>query len=116
MAGLLKKNRPMNFQSTSLAKSTCLIHPERPATARCPGCGTFYCGECITEHDGKLTCARCLAGEQNGSANTDKKRGLPIMPFAHLAIGLTVCWMIYYFVAQVLLSIPADFHDGAIWE
>lgn len=103
--------------TTPLSKTTCLIHPSRAATARCPGCGAFYCKECITEHEGKLTCARCLAAEQGAGAGPGaEKRRLPLAPAAQLAIGLAVCWLIYYFFAQVLLSVPADFHDGTVWE
>lgn len=104
--------------STPLAKTTCLIHPERPASARCPSCGTFYCAECITEHDGRLTCARCLAEERSGSTATGKRRrfSLPLMPAVHLGVGLLLIWLSFYAIAQVLLSIPADFHDGTIWE
>ena len=103
--------------STPLAKTTCLIHPERPASAKCPSCGTFYCAECITEHDGKLTCARCLAAERQEPA-TESKQGLrlPLMPPVQIGIGFFVLWLIYYAFAQILLSIPADFHDGNIWK
>ncbi len=101
--------------SVPLSKTICLIHPERPATARCPGCGTFYCGECITEHDGKLTCAKCLAAEKPSADK--KKRGfsLPLMPVVHLAVAIVVCWIFYYSMARILGSIPDDFHDGTIW-
>ena len=37
--------------------------------ARCPSCRDFFCGECITEHSGKLICAACLA---RGSAEREK--------------------------------------------
>lgn len=104
--------------SAPLAKTTCLVHPERPASARCPSCGTFYCAECITEHDGRLTCARCLAEEQQVEAPAPRKSrfAIPLMPVIHLAAGITILWLTYYAVAQILLSVPADFHDGTVWE
>ena len=104
--------------SAPLSKTTCLVHPDRPASARCPSCGTFYCGECITEHDGRLTCARCLAEEHREEARPARKTrlSLPLMPAIHLATGLTILWLTYYAIAQILLSVPADFHDGTVWE
>lgn len=103
--------------STPLSKTTCLVHPERPASARCPSCGTFYCSECITEHEGKLTCARCLAAELAPTPEKSRNRlNLPIFPVLHLAVGLVVVWLLYLAFANVLLSIPADFHDGTIWK
>ena len=32
------------------------------------------------------------------------------------ALGLVVAWMLFYAAARVLLSIPAEFHDGTLWE
>ncbi|MCB1230788.1 MAG: rhomboid family protein [Verrucomicrobiae bacterium] len=103
--------------STPLAKTTCLVHPSRPAAARCPSCGAFYCAECITEHEGRLTCARCLAAGQKAPDAAEKKRiRLPISPLLQFAIGLFLVWLIYLAFARILLSIPADFHDGTVWK
>ncbi|NNE92276.1 MAG: rhomboid family protein [Verrucomicrobiales bacterium] len=102
--------------ATPLSRTTCLIHVDRPATARCPGCGTFYCGECITEHDGKLTCARCLSTERELPEETASRLSLPVMPVVHLAIAIVVCWGTFYAMAQTLASLPDQFHDGTIWE
>ena len=103
--------------SSTLARTSCLNHPNRPASARCPGCGTFYCGECITEHDGRLTCARCLASERGAQALAKRKeRRFLVMPLLQALIGLVLAWLFWYAFAQVLLMIPAEFHDGAVWK
>lgn len=104
--------------STPLARTTCLVHPSRPASARCPSCGTFYCAECITEHEGKLTCARCLAARQAAPDEESRRRGfpLPVFPVIQFAIGIAVIWLVYLAFAKLLLSIPTDFHDGTIWR
>ncbi|MCB1076669.1 MAG: rhomboid family protein [Verrucomicrobiae bacterium] len=103
--------------TTPLSRTVCLIHPERPAAARCPSCGTFYCSECITEHDGRLTCARCLAAERElSSPSRRRERRLVLVPVLQFMIGFVVLWLMWQGIAQILLSIPADFHDGTIWE
>lgn len=99
----------------SLSQTTCLIHTDRAATARCPSCRTFYCGECITEHDGKLTCARCLQEEKVKPEEKSKRFSLPLMPVVHLAIAIATCWGFYYLFAQMLASVPDQFHDGTVW-
>lgn len=102
--------------SVPLSKTTCVFHLKRPAVARCPKCGSFYCGECITEHEGKLTCASCLAGEHKEKPAKRRAAWLSPAPLLQIACGLAFCWLLYYLIAQVLLSVPADFHDGTVWE
>lgn len=103
--------------SAPLARTTCLIHPNRPAAARCPSCGAFFCTECITEHDGRLTCARCLVEKRQGreQARRRERRFVPL-PALQLIVGLVLIWLLWYGIAMLLLSIPADFHDGTIWR
>ena len=47
--------------SDAVAARTCKIHPAREAVARCPECSSYYCRECITEHEFRMVCASCLA-------------------------------------------------------
>ena len=101
--------------ATPLSQTTCLIHADRAATARCPKCRTFYCGECITEHHGKLTCARCLSEEKVKPEVKRSRFSLPLMPVVHLAIAVAACWAFYYFFAQTLARNPNKFHDGTVW-
>lgn len=103
--------------SSALANAHCAVHDERAASARCLSCREFYCGECITEHSGKLVCASCLA-----SASREKKAperaGSLVLPWAiiQLLLAIIVCWTIYFFFARILGDIPDQFHDGTIWE
>jgi len=103
--------------SSPIAKSICLIHPDRSAVARCPACREFFCSECITEHDGKLICAACLAKGSVQRRGPEKKR-LVIHPAAVLQflVALALCWALYYFAGRFLGGIPDEFHDGTIWE
>jgi len=101
----------------ALVKSTCLIHSERSAVARCPECRRFFCGECITEHDGRLTCAQCLREEESKEGEESQRRaGAVVYPAMQFVIGLLMIWMFYYFTARFLMLIPAPFHDGTVWE
>lgn len=105
---------------STLAKTTCRIHFDRPASARCPSCEQFYCPECITEHDGKLTCAACLNEARTEVEQPEKvRKGLnwfQPMPLIHLVVGLIVVWAVFYLIAHTLTEIPDKFHDGTIWE
>ena len=107
-------------ESESLAKTTCRIHFERPASARCPACHQFYCSECITEHDGRFTCASCLNAEREESMAKKHSGNLfswiQLMPVVHLLVATTVAWIIFYLLAQTLTDIPDRFHDGTIWK
>lgn len=99
--------------------TTCAIHPRRQAGARCPGCRQYFCAECITEHDGRLICASCLAAGQTER----RKRRSPRLPllavlstFLQVLVALVACWLIFYLFGQTLGDMPDDFHDGTIWE
>ena len=103
--------------SDGLAKSLCSIHLDRPATTRCPSCRRFFCGECVTEHSGRLFCASCLAAAME-EGKPDKIKRLRFFPAAwvQLAVALVVGWSIFYFFARFLGDIPDSFHDGTIWD
>ena len=101
-----------------IGDTTCVIHPDRMAVARCPECQQFYCSECITEHEGRLTCASCLAARENKVS--PPRRGAKVMPVVavvvQLVVAVAVCWLIFFLLGETLGDIPDDFHDGTIWE
>ena len=93
----------------------CLNHSEREAAARCPSCAHFFCRECVTEHDGRVICARCLRAE---SAVVQDRR-LPIVALGRcvaVVAGFVLGWLCFYSAGQLLVSVPAKFHDGALWQ
>lgn len=106
-----------------LASTTCDLHRQRPAAARCPGCQLYFCDECITEHDGQLSCAQCLdrarsAGEpERTDSATGRASGRQWLLIAVQALmGLVLCWALYYSLGRLLMAIPANFHDGTLWQ
>lgn len=98
-----------------LALQRCRNHPQREAAARCPSCGGFFCRECVTEHENRILCAGCLAGLVRPA---EKKR----RSFAWAArlgqglTGLVIAWLVFYYLAEILMTLPAAFHEGGVWE
>ena len=93
----------------------CSNHRSREAVARCPECGRFFCRECITEHEDKVLCASCLS---RGAASA-KRRLHPyqwIFRIGHFATGLLLLYVLYYYLAQILIALPTAFHEGTLWQ
>lgn len=99
----------------SLSGHVCLNHAGREAVAKCPGCGQFFCRECVTEHEDRVLCTGCL--RKLTRVDAPKRRwGVMLARSFQTVMGLVVAWVMFYAAARVLLSIPTDFHDGTIWK
>lgn len=99
----------------SLSEARCRYHHEREAVARCPSCEHFYCRECITEHEDRVVCARCLRLEsgRKGRARFGWRR---IAAFAQGVCGILLVWGAFYWVARLLIAIPVSIHEGTFWR
>jgi hypothetical protein len=93
----------------------CARHPAREAAARCPGCGEFFCRECVIEHDGKLLCTACLA-RSTTARERRRQRLATVRRAASTTAGALLLWLVLYWVGALLLKVPPDFHDGTIWK
>lgn len=93
----------------------CARHPEREAAARCPGCGGFFCRECVVEHDGKLLCAACL-GRAAAATERRRQRLATVREAAKLLAGTLVLWLLFYSGGALLEKLPREFHDGTVWK
>lgn len=93
----------------AISEQKCEIHPRRGAAARCPVCESVFCRECITEHEGRVVCARCLSS-MTEDATDEGERTLLYSGVLRVACGLLIGWLFFYTVARVLLRItePLD--------
>ncbi len=93
----------------------CFNHEFREAVARCPECARFFCRECITEHEDRVLCASCLSKLLSSStAGAFRFTGL-IQTLQFLSGGMLL-WVFFYYLGQALLSLPATFHEGTLWQ
>jgi len=103
-----------------LAGQRCLRHPEREAVARCPECRRAYCRECVTEHDGRMLCASCIA-RLRAPAGADRaaRGGLfgvaarllrAAGKAARLGAGVLAAWLFFHALGETLAMIPAATH------
>lgn len=98
-----------------ITQQRCHNHLEREAVARCPECGRFFCRECITEHEDKVHCAACLRKLVEPSEKTsDRFQGL--FRFGHFLLGILILYVLIYYLAEILLALPSNFHEGSLWQ
>lgn len=93
----------------------CFNHMFREAVARCPGCGRFFCRECITEHEDKVLCASCL-GQKSNTIKEKLHRFQWVFRLGHFFLGMMIAYVIFFYLAQILLSLPTSFHEGTLWQ
>jgi uncharacterized paraquat-inducible protein A len=99
----------------ALTHQRCFNHGNREAAARCPECGRFFCRECVTEHDDRVLCSRCLS-EMTGADSTEKPSAGILKSLFMLGSGVLVLWLVFYYLGLGLLEIPPSFHEGTIWQ
>lgn len=100
---------------SAISEQRCLNHHDREAVARCPSCFKFFCRECVTEHEQRVICARCLAVLSHGP----EKRGARLRRLAAAipaGVGCFMLWLMFYGIGRLLLAIPSSFHEGTIWR
>ncbi len=120
IAGFDAKAVPKTKDHTSPAMSEitqkrCSNHAQREAVACCPGCNRYFCRECITEHEDRVLCATCL---QNLVEPLPPKsfRFPGLIQSGQFLLGILILYVMFYYFAEILLAIPADFHEGTLWK
>lgn len=98
-----------------LAQQRCFNHAGREAVARCPECRHYYCRECITEHEGRVLCASCLA-EFAAETNAPRRAWRHFLRPVEWVAAIVMTWFFFYFVGRMLLLLPDSFHDGSFWR
>ncbi len=97
----------------TIAAQRCFTHNERGASGRCPTCTRFYCRECLTEHEGRVLCTRCLhaLAKPEDVKSFDFLRG--ITRGAAGLMGVAFAAAFFYLVGLLMARLPASFHDGS---
>lgn len=90
--------------SQAIAQSRCAAHPDREAAARCPGCSRFFCRECVTEHAGRVLCARCLAAQATAAHKGPKWSAVKLPAAA--ASSFVMLWVVLYYLGTALAAWP----------
>jgi hypothetical protein len=99
---------------TAIAAQRCLHHASREAAGRCPECSRTFCRECITEHEGRIICADCLAKLTRPVA-AKPRRKLHLLPAAGVGSGVLSAWIFFYIIGKLLVALPNSFHEGTVW-
>lgn len=99
-----------------VARQRCFHHPAREAVARCPACRRFFCRECVTEHDDRMLCSSCLARETTSKTFHRGRWWARWWPWLQGGGGLALIWVLFYLLGWMLLAIPHEFHEGAVWQ
>jgi len=92
-----------------LLQQRCVHHISREAAAKCPVCGLFFCRECVTEHDGRMTCTSCVAAIQGP---TEHRRTSRILMAAGAGGGILLAWIVLYEAGMWLAQMPDSFYGG----
>jgi hypothetical protein len=100
---------------TDLTRQRCANHIAREAVARCLDCGRYFCGECVTEHGGRLLCATCIRAKTAKSARTGAVWTV-LVRAGQLVLGLGLLWLVFHYAGQALISVPTAFHEGSVWK
>lgn len=91
----------------------CLNHPLREAVARCPNCASFYCRECVTEHEGRVLCAPCLRREVARATRPKRPLFVRLLRIFPAGLGLLTAWLFFYLLGRGLLLLPDDYPEGS---
>lgn len=94
----------------------CVRHTEREAVARCPGCQGFFCRECVVDHDGRLTCAACLARATTAATPRTKRSWARASRAVVFGASVVALWVLFYATGSLLLRVPTEVHEGTVWR
>jgi hypothetical protein len=99
----------------TLTHLRCFNHVGREAVARCPECKQFFCRECVTEHADRVVCSACL--KKLARVPFAKRPAfLKMVRLAQCAFAILAAWFFFFLIGEMLLKIPASFHEGTLWR
>jgi hypothetical protein len=98
------------------AGQRCSNHAGREAAARCPECRSFFCRECVTEHEGRVLCASCIRKLTAARAAPNRSLLRRLAGVLPLGLGLLTAWLFFYLLGRSLLlrqpEAPASDESG----
>jgi hypothetical protein len=101
--------------TNNLSQQRCFNHKLREAVAKCPGCGRYFCRECITEHEDRVLCARCLRKTMRAAKGRFLWLDVPVRILQFVG-GSVLLWIFFYYFGLIWLQLPSDFHEDSIWK
>jgi len=101
---------------TDVSRQRCSLHADREAVVRCPVCRGFFCRECVTEHEDRMLCNRCLTRMTDRATTGGGGRFFLLGVALQGATGFILLWIAFSLIGRMLLSIPSSFHEGTIWQ
>ncbi len=98
--------------TADIGQRRCFHHIGREAAGRCTVCRRDFCAECVTAHDDRLVCARCLdtlaVGRPVGTGG-----GKWVAAFAGTAALLLVGWCLFFLLLRAIAAMPVAVQDAA---
>ena len=98
-----------------LSAQRCFLHASREAVALCPECRHYFCRECVSEHSGRVLCAKCLDAQASVVAKKSVWRD-SLLQLLLLVFGLFLGWAWFYYLGSFFLFLPSSFHEGTLWH
>jgi hypothetical protein len=99
---------------STFASRRCRNHFERQAACRCPSCGFDFCRECVTEHDERLLCSRCVAQLETPSARPSRTKS--IQAIAQCVAGVTAAWLFFFLAGELTSMVVSPSHEVRAWH
>jgi hypothetical protein len=101
----------------TFAHQQCFNHAAREAVARCPECRQFFCRECVTEHDDRMSLFG-LPEKIDAPAELEQRFAFGrIVPTSrNVALGILIAWFFFFLIGESLLKLPDSFHEGTLWQ
>jgi len=85
-------------------RQRCANHPGREAAARCPDCRSFFCRECVTEHEGGVLCAACIRKRTAARAAPKRRLLRQLLGLVPAGLGILAGWLFFFLLGRLLIQ------------
>ena len=97
--------------TADIGQRRCFHHAGREAVGRCTVCRRDFCAECVTDHEDRLVCARCLAGlavTRSGAGGRLRRMGAVLSTAALMLAG----WCLFFLLLRAIAALPVAVHEA----